>query len=282
MSFVGQALGRVRREGFQILPYAFGRFRTVRELYSALSRVFQGTAKREIQDTIFPKINIAHAVRSIRKQAVYLPLQLPNNLVAELKQIAMTAPLEARTNDVKHYFSYADVTNARLKTGELVLMGQVSNILEYPIVNRIAEDPVAINVMSDYLGYTPRNWEIRMFWSFASDAPLEARKRAGQTTEFHFDVHSYNFAYAAYYLVDTTRENGAHVMITGSHKDKPMAWLMGSANQPDETIYSHYSKSRELVIEGKAGTGFWQDSSCYHKALAPEKSDRLLFQVRYF
>jgi hypothetical protein len=97
------------------------------------------------------------------------------------------------------------------------------------------------------------------------------RKVATQTTEFHFDVHSYNFAYAAYYLLDTDRNNGAHVMITHSHKDKPTAWLFGSANQKDDVIYAHYPEDKVLIIEGMAGTGFWQDSSCYHKALPPEK-----------
>lgn len=81
---------------------------------------------------------------------------------------------------------------------------------------------------------------------------LEARKIATQATEFHFDVHSYNFAYAAYYLLDTDRTNGAHVMITHSHKDKPTSWLFGSANQKDDVVYAHYPKDRVLIIEGKA------------------------------
>jgi hypothetical protein len=174
------------------------------------------------------------------------------------------------------------VKEAHLPNGELVLMGLVANAKQFPIANRIAEDPVALSVMAGYLGYTPTRWEINLFWSFASDAALEARKVATQTTEFHFDVHSYNFAYAAYYVLDTDRNNGAHVMITGSHKDKPTAWLFGSANQKDDVVYAHYPKNKVLIIEGKAGTGFWQDSSCYHKALPPEKSERLLFQVRYF
>lgn len=282
MSFVQQAITRIRREGWALLPYTFGRFHTVRTLYSAQSRVLHGHKKLNVATTMFPDIDIEQAVSDIRTNAVHLPVMLPPEVVTELRHIAETAQLEARTNDVKHHFYYSDVKQAHLPNGELVLMGRVSNIEQFPIADRIAADSVALSVMTGYLGYTPTKWEARMFWSFASDAALAARKKAGQTTQFHFDVHSYNFAYAAYYILDTDRTNGAHVMIEGSHKDKPTAWLFGSANQPDETIYAHYPKDKVLIIEGKAGTGFWQDSSCYRKALPPDLSDRLLFQVRYF
>jgi hypothetical protein len=283
MSFVTQAFGRIRREGLKnLMPYALGRFHTVRTLYSAQSRALRGKKKQDLAKTIFPDVNVDKAVADIKEKAVYLPVTLPPDVVAELRQIAETADLEAISKGGKQFFHYADVKEAHLPNGELVLMGLVANAKQFPVANRIAEDPVALSVMAGYLGYTPTRWEINLFWSFASDAALEARKIATQTTEFHFDVHSYNFAYAAYYVLDTDRNNGAHVMITGSHKDKPTAWLFGSANQKDEVVYAHYPKDRVLVIEGKAGTGFWQDSSCYHKALPPEKSERLLFQVRYF
>lgn len=282
MSFVKQALGRVRREGWKLMPYALGRFHTVRMLYSAQSRALRGKKQQDVSRTLFPEVKIERAVGDIKEKAVYLPVTLPPDVVSELRKIAETADLEAISKGGKQFFHYAEVKDAHLPNGELVLMGLVANAKQFPVANRVAEDPVALSVMAGYLGYTPTRWEINLFWSFASDAALEARKIATQTTEFHFDVHSYNFAYAAYYLLDTDRNNGAHVMITHSHKDKPTSWLFGSANQKDEVVYAHYPKDRVLIIEGKAGTGFWQDSSCYHKALPPEKSERLLFQVRYF
>jgi hypothetical protein len=282
MFFVNQAIHRIRRQGWALLPYTLGRFYAIRRLYSLQSRILYGRQKQEVANTIFSGVNAEQAVSNLQTRAVYLPVSLPATIVSELREIAQSAQLEARTDDVKHFFHYADVKNARLPTGELVLMGKVVDVLQFPIVSLVASDPLALDVMSAYLGYTPKNREIRIFWSFASDAGLDVRIRAGQTTRFHFDVHAYNFVYAAYYLLDCDRRNGAHVMITGSHRDKPIKWLLGSANQTEDAIYSHYSKGRTLTIEGKAGSGFWQDSSCYHKALPPETSDRLVFQVRYF
>ena len=35
------------------------------------------------------------------------------------------------------------------------------------------------------------------------------------------------------------------------------------------------------LIEGPAGTGFFEDASCFHKALIPTSGERLMLQVRY-
>jgi hypothetical protein len=139
-----------------------------------------------------------------------------------------------------------------------------------------------LSVVSGYLGYSPSAMTIRLMWSFASDFPPQVRRSAGQTVDYHFDVHSYNFVYANYYLTDTDARSGAHVMVLGSHRDKPFRWLLGSARQPDDAIVRHYGRDREWLIQGPAGYGFIQDSSCYHKALAPLERDRLMLQVRYF
>jgi hypothetical protein len=282
LSFAKQAIGRIRREGWSVMPYALGRFHAVRTLYSTQSSILRGKKKQDLTKTIFPGVSVEKAVADIQKQAVYCPVTLPQDVVAELRTIAETADLEASTQGGTQHFHYADVKNAHLPNGEHVLVARVVDAKQFPAVHRVAADPIVLSVMSDYLGYTPNQWDVRLFWSFASDAALAVRKIARQTTEFHFDVYSYSFAYAAYYLLDTDRHNGAHVMIAGSHKDKPTSWLFGSANQKDEVVYAHYPKDKVLIIEGKAGTGFWQDSSCYHKALPPERSERLLFQVRYF
>ena len=110
-------------------------------------------------------MNVDKAVRGIRETAVYTPVTLPSEVVAELRQIAETADLEGISKSGKQFFHYADVKDAHLPNGELVLMGRVADATKFPIANRIAEDPVALSAMSGYLGYT-------------------------QTSEFHFDVHS--------------------------------------------------------------------------------------------
>jgi hypothetical protein len=271
---------RLRGQGLQSsLTYALGRFRTVRTLYSAQAHMLRGIQPQTGPATIFPDVNVDQAVNSIRRDSVYWPVRLPADLVAQFREIASTAVLASHTTQEK--FKLEDVKNGHLGDGAPIMMAYVVDVDRFEPVQRVINDPVVKAVMSNYLRYTPDSANTRLFWSFAAEFTPEQRKKAVQTVEYHFDVHSYNFAYSAYYITDTNRDNGAHVMVVGSHKDKPASWLFGSSNRSDADVEGHYGKERVLCIEGPAGTGFWQDSSCYHKALAPAKGDRLMLQVRY-
>jgi Phytanoyl-CoA dioxygenase (PhyH) len=280
LAFVKQAFGTIRRHGTNMLPYALGRFYTVRKVYSAQASLRYGVLHQALAESIFEDVDVAVALESIRRDSVYLPVHLPQAEIAELYDLAVKQPLLA--NRRPEPFFYSEVKDGHLLNGDVVVMGNVTGIQNHPTVERIAGDPKVMEVMSQYLKATPRQREIRLYWSFKGNLTEQERQAASQTVHYHFDVHSYNFAYAAYYLTDTDRSNGAHVMVRGSHRDKPISWLFGSANQGDREIESRYSPDRILYIEGKAGTGFWQDSSCYHKALPPENADRLLLQVRYY
>ncbi len=278
-SFLTSAVGKMRRQGMGVLPYALGRFKTVRSIYSAQAHIFRGIQPTADAETIFPGHDPVKAAKAIRRDAVYLPVALPRSVVEQLKEIALTADL--RSHGVTRPFQYADVNHASLADGSPIAMAAVADFDAHPLAASIAQDPVAIAAISSYLGYTPQRANSRLFWSFAGELTVEQRRARSQTVDYHFDVHGYNFAYAAYYLTDTDRESGAHVMVVGSHSDKPATWLFGSVRQSDQRVEAYYGKDRVLCIEGPAGTGFWQDSSCYHKALAPVTHDRLLFQVRY-
>ena len=93
IGFLKHAIGRVRREGLGLLPYALGRFHTVRTLYSAQASVTQGKKKQAQQATVFPGTDVAKAVASICAEAVYWPVTLADDAMKELREIAQTAEL---------------------------------------------------------------------------------------------------------------------------------------------------------------------------------------------
>jgi hypothetical protein len=264
-----------------VVSYALGRFKTVRQVYGFQRHLLSGIKPQDLSKTIFPDVDTDEAVRSIRKSSVFLPAVLPPEVVRELISHAETAPLRSFHIEGREFF-LKDVKDGRLKDGTVISWAHIKGIQEHPVANKVAFDPKVMEVVSRYLGYTPNRADIWMFWSFAGTLTDDERRNVGQTIDYHFDVHGYNFAYAAYYLTDTDRTNGAHQMVCGSHQRKPFKWLLGSAKQSDGPIESFYGKEKVLTIEGPAGTGFWQDSSCYHKALAPQIGRRLLLQARYF
>jgi len=280
LAFLDQAVTRLRTSGLKAtLPYALGRFRLVRAIYSQQARLLRGHAELSAnREAIFPGIDVAVAIRSLRRDAVFRSISLPPSYVVELKQFATTLPLKVVNGPSG--FHYADVKEGCLADASIVPLAYVKDIDEIPLIKKIAEDPVAMAVMGGYLGYAPR-YQARLYWSFVNEASLMQRRQASQTIEYHYDVEGFNFAYMSFYLTDCDRLSGAHVMVIGSHVDKPLKWLFGSARMDDKIVESHYSSDRLLLLEGRAGYGFLQDSSCLHKALPPSSAERLMLQIRY-
>lgn len=266
------------------LAYTLGRFHLVRDCYSSYRSLFKGLDKPcdsfRCSSVLAEPVDSTSAVKSLNKQAVCLGLELAPDVLSALQRLVWNAPLKHAGID--QAFTLSDIREDRLPSGKPVAFANVDFPEQYDLVNEVAEDPSVIAAVSRYLRYKPSNRSIRIFVSFLCDHTMEERHRLGQTVHFHYDVHSYNFIYANYYLTDTDAQSGAHVMVLGSHKNKPISWLFSAARRSDPEIEAHYERDQILTIDGKAGSGFLQDSSCYHKALAPQNRARILLQVRYF
>ena len=146
----------------------------------------------------------------------------------------------------------------------------------------VVEDPVLRAIVSGYLRFEPRHASALLYWSFASDFTDEERRQLKQgVIDYHYDASGYSFAYASFYILDTDRESGAHVMMKRSHNRKPLRMLLGSAVASEADVREQFGKENEIMIEGPAGTGFVQDASCYHHATPPTVRDRIMFQIRF-
>jgi hypothetical protein len=136
--------------------------------------------------------------------------------------------------------------------------------------------------VTGYLGHEPRKILIILHWSFASDfTDQERRQLRHHVIDYHYDVGGFNFVYASFYITDTDRNSGAHVMMKRSHNKKPLQMLLGSAVASQDAVRQRYGIENEITIEGPAGTGFVQDTSCYHRATPPIHRDRLMLAVRF-
>jgi hypothetical protein len=260
--------------------YALGRFHWVRQMYTGVNRFRYGLETiPSSATTIFPRLVADQAVADLTNDAVALGFDLPLDVVQELRTYASTQPLE-RSGDQRQFYK-SDVVDGRLADGSPVVLGHVRGADKASAVQRICTDPTLRQTVMTYLGYRPRHARVRLFWSFVLRASESERMNLWQTVKYHYDVGGFNFVYANFYLTDVDSTSGAHVLIKGSHTNKPIRMLLSSANQPDQAVLSHFGANRELMVCGKAGTGFLEDSSCYHKAVAPSERERLLLQIRF-
>lgn len=272
------------------LSYALGRFRLVRRLYSTYravtensgDRTFAAPTKESVSQSIFRPVfqaaTLSQIDRKLRQDAVFLGFNLPAATIDAIKTFAGTAPL-TREDDSPPFY-YSDVKDGTLADGRAVPQAIAIDPWDCDALKQIAYDPLLLEVITKYLGYRPQQIQPILKWSFVTCLSDEERIRLHQTVKYHYDVHGFNFFYANFYITDTDRDSGAHVMIKRSHNHKPLWMLFNSANQPEQVLHQYYGAENELVIEGKAGLGFLQDASCYHKALKPIKQERLMLQIR--
>jgi hypothetical protein len=227
--------------------------------------------------SILTDVSSDQHVQSISKSSYSTDLRLSSALLTELLSAATTLPLviKGHTNTF---------TLQELKSNGMdlrVTLATVFNSSDLKSIQKIAADQEILEVVTAYLGFQPKEVSSWLFWSFVNNTSPLQREANGQTVHFHYDVHGYNFMYVNFYLLDTDANNGAHTLISGSHCQKKLAHLLGSACLSDEAAVRFYGEDRVTVISGKAGTGFFEDTSCFHKALPPQQGDRLMLQLRY-
>lgn len=269
------------------LSYVLGRFHTVRSAYGSLRRTLEAMkpASRNVshqRSPLFPDANVNDIVRAVRDEAVFIGLNLPPTTVEAIKSFALTEPLHAIYDPKGPTFRYAEVSNGVAADGRRMPIGGVSDPARCPEIREIINDPALRAVVRGYLGHEPRKITTILDWSFGSNMSDEERRQLKHhVIDYHYDVGGYDFLYASFYITDTDRHSGAHVMIRRSHKNKPLKMLLGSARASQEAVYREFGRENELIIEGPAGTGFVEDTSCYHRASPPTRGDRLMLAIRF-
>lgn len=107
-------IGRFRRKE---LSYMLGRFRTVRAVYGTtrhiLERIRSPLVRRSKvnESSLFSSSVVSTVVKSLREEAVFVGLNLPEDVVAEIKAFALSEPLHAIYDPNGPTFKYADVVN---------------------------------------------------------------------------------------------------------------------------------------------------------------------------
>ncbi|MBA2611410.1 MAG: phytanoyl-CoA dioxygenase family protein [Bacteroidetes bacterium] len=147
-------------------------------------------------------------------------------------------------------------------------------------IQQLIMDPVLINIARNYLGCEPIFDFPAMWWSttFLKEASGEAAQL------YHFDLDRIKWLKIFVYLNDVTLENGPHRLIKGSHLPgaKPQALLdRGYVRIPDEDLVNHYAAENFVVVTGKAGSVFAEDTKCWHKGTPLISGHRLVLEFEY-
>lgn len=131
-------------------------------------------------------------------------------------------------------------------------------IIETPHLIELATDPKILNIVKDYLGFTPAIFDLNLVWSIGNRAKH-------YTDHFHRDYDDFSHCLLMVYLSDVDDECGGHIYKVGSHKkDLPPSMF-----------------NSEKIL-GSAGTAFVTDATGWHSGSVPIKGKkRCIFWCRY-
>jgi hypothetical protein len=147
-----------------------------------------------------------------------------------------------------------------------------ADVVAAPHLLEFANRPEILAIAEAFLGCRPTIGYLAAWWSYPTTVGPQ------QAENFHRDVDDWKFLKLFVYLTDVGPDNGPHIYMRGSAKKDALRKLR---RFEDTEVFAELGADNHLVNEGKAGTGFFENTSGVHKGQPVNAGNRLMFQVVY-
>ena len=281
MTLVRSAIARFTKWGpCSTFTYAFGRFRAVRIARRWLRQRSDHVPISEPQED--PVLDLpADATHQLQSTGIASGLTLSPVVLKRLLELETQASVSSWGSIKPPLEGWEAIQQHNQNSTKPIVMMTPSSLELNAVIRSIAHSPRLLGLVRNHLGGGINAIEPALRWSLVVDADDAWRESQAQTVTFHFDVHDLDFVYVFFYLTPCDRDSGAHETILGSHADKPLKFLLGSARQTEPALRTYYAKDAFHILEGPAGYGFIEDTSSFHRARVPVSSPRLVLSIRY-
>ena len=269
-----------------ILKYIFGRFLILRKISKILNKVFNNdelvsdnnnfvtvySSQNEILDNLYTD--------GVSKK-IKLKNQINNYILNDYKKCKFVSK-DYEFQNFGDLMKNSQLTLPFFSLFRTINGNKINTHKNFDdLFDKISRSKNLLDIAKKYLGNVSKV-DINLTYSAVVDLDDSLREKQFQTVNWHYDVHSLNFLYVFFYITDTNRFSGAHQMIKKSHKKKSLfKHLIGSAIHSNHDLRNFYNKDDFYIIEGTQGEGFFEDTSCFHRALKPKLKPRLCLQLRY-
>ncbi|QXE24618.1 hypothetical protein B6N60_03324 [Richelia sinica FACHB-800] len=257
----------------------FGRFSTIRIAINSL-RKKTITHRYDVSKSILSPLDTTIAVQALKTDGLFLGINLPVDIRKEILKFAISHECYGDSNPSLG-FKIFQKQQVEAKINIVFNKAQYFNTSYLcPTIQKIVDDPILLEIASQYLETEPIFTGSRLWWIFAVD---DIHYDPRQTVSYyHYDLDDYSCVRFFFYLTDVDIHSGPHICIRGSHHQKKITHVIFPfKRRTDEEIAEAYGKENIVTICGQAGFGFAEDTICYHKAERPLEKDRLILQIQY-
>ena len=263
------------------LFYILGRFKLIRQLTKKFRALVN---KRKIiihsnNNHLTDQVDLSNILEKLNKEGYCEGLKLNKDVLDKLLLLSSSSDYIDSNNRI--FKSIKSIDEYNNKNNKPCCLLKLTNVELNKLANNISRDKYLLNLVNNYLGYINKI-ESKVQWSTVCNTTNDWREENGQTVTYHYDVHDLNFVYVFFYLKDCNVSSGAHQIIKGSHVKKNFfTHLVGSVKQTEKDLKQYFIEDKFITIEGQKGSGFIEDTSCFHRALPPLDKPRLTLQIRY-
>ncbi|HEY9669320.1 MAG TPA: phytanoyl-CoA dioxygenase family protein [Coleofasciculaceae cyanobacterium] len=233
----------------------------------------------KIQNYILEIANLNKIIAFLEGDGFALGLNLPQKLTEEIWEFAMHTPCYGN-NETKLGFFYSEKEQAQAKHGNPFISGHYYNTaLLCPVIKALETDPLLLEIATRYLETEPLHQGNQLWWSFPVESTVYERRRAAQM--FYCTLENCRCLNFSFYITDVDLCSNPHVCVRGSHMKKKHShrFLEGGCSYQEITKY--YGYENIVPICGKAGSGFVEDTLCFHKKTVPSSKERLTLQIQF-
>jgi hypothetical protein len=274
-----------------LLMFILSRFKIFRFLVIS---TYKHPSFHNIKESIFQELDVDRAVKDLKEGGSYIGIKLPSNSLHELLKFVNSSSCYAN-GDLELGFPYACKREAEKKYGQSFVRADYFNAaLLCPTISKLAHDPKILEIASQYLGGEPLYTGSRLWWLFAkreedkalltSEMMLLSLKKTPREGSyfFHYDLDDYRCLKFFFYLTKVDASGGPHCCVRGSHERKKISHLFSLSRRcPDQDIQEFYGSENIKTIYGDSGSGFIEDTFCFHKATIPSAKDRLVLLIQF-
>ena len=232
------------------------------------SRIADAMARRRPQRALTAAAQAQPILQKLRRDGVaMLPAFLDAAVVERIKQHFVDAPLLERFGQRRKGFSLASVP-PDLHVAEY----STPQVLSQPDILALTHHPLLLDVATAYLGCRPTISSMSVWWSLPGGGPAQ------EAENYHRDVDDWRFVKFFLYLTDVDSESGPHRFVRGSHRSSRFLRIR---RIDDAEVARAFATDDQLLITGRAGDAFMEDTFGLHKGQPARVGNRLVLQIQY-
>ena len=264
------------------LAFALARFRVCRAIYAFYSKFksYSPTCS-DLQNSLF-ELDPAATVDILKRDGVFTGLNLPPKFLNDLQQYLQTQDCYAGGKGHLGFKLDEKEQLERIFKQPFYVARYFNLSAACPQISQLANDPKLQKIAAGYVGKQAQYTGASLFWTF----PIEGESVDSDQqmfSHFHYDIDDFAGLRFCFYLTDVTLNDGPHVCIRGSHIQKRLRHILNffSRIQTAAELKKTYKPKKFVTIAGNSGTGFIEDTFCFHKGNPPQSQPRLFLQLHF-